>query len=140
MVGAVAIAIPSTFMRFFPTQPTAYELIFKIIIYLGLVEFLGIIFIHVWKYILCNFTPFIYLESQCNKYKMKLFRDKKSKKCHNLPLAASYENFQEELLALSPGYWACQNSNKLLYCSVHQPFTLMCYNSYSYSCTCYAYT
>ena len=94
------------FMRFFPTQPTAYELIFKIIIYLGLVEFLGIILIHVWKYILCNFTPFIYLESQCNKYKMKIFRDKKKpKKCHNLTLAASrYENFQEELLALSPGY------------------------------------
>ena len=93
------------FMRFFPAQPTTYKLIFQLIIYLGLVEFLGIILIHVWKYILCNFTPFIYLESQCNKYKTKLFRSKKKPdKNYQLPLAASCENFQEELLALSPGY------------------------------------
>ena len=93
------------FMRFFPAQPTAYNLIFKLIVYLGLVEFLGIALIHVWKYILCNFTPFIYLESQCKKYKMKLFKSKtKPNKNYQLPLVARYENFQEELLALSPGY------------------------------------
>ena len=93
------------FMRFFPAQPTTYKLIFNLIVYLGLVEFLGITLIHVWKYVLCKFSPFIYLESQCNKYKMKIFRSKnKPGKINQLPLATSYENFQEELLALSPGY------------------------------------
>ena len=90
------------FMRFFPIQPKAYKIIFDLIVYLGIAEFLGIVMIHVWKYILCNFSLFIYFESQWKK-KCEL-RNKKLDKIQHLPLAASYENFQEELLALSPGY------------------------------------
>ena len=90
------------FMRFYPIQPEAYRVIFDSIVYLGLAEFLGIVLIHVWKYILCNFTLFIYFEKQWKKT-CKL-RNKKMHKSQQLPLAASYENFQEELLALSPGY------------------------------------
>ena len=87
------------FMRFFPFQPKAYKIIFNSIVYLGLAEFLVIVMIHVWKYILCNFSLFIYFENQWKKnYKLR------NNKIQHLPLAASYENFQEELLALSPGH------------------------------------
>ena len=89
-------------MRFYPIQPKAYKIIFDLIVYLGLAEFLGIVMIHVCKYILCSFSLFIYFESQWKK-KCEL-RNKKLDKIQHLPLAASYENFQEELLALSPGY------------------------------------
>ena len=92
------------FMRFYPFQPETYTVIFDTIVYLGFAEFLGIVLMHVWKYVLCNFTVFTYLEKQWKK-KCKL-RNKKVYKNQQLPLplAASYENFQEELLALSPGY------------------------------------
>ena len=94
------------FMRFFPIQPKAYKLIFELIVYLGIVEFMGIIMIHVWKYMLCKFALFVYLENQLkNKCKIKFFKSRKElDRNHQEPLAASYENFQEELLALSPGY------------------------------------
>ena len=90
------------FMRFFPFQPKAYKIIFNSIVYLGLAEFLGIVMIHVWKYILCNFSIFIYFESQWKKKYES--RNKRLDKIQHLPLAASYESFQEELLALSPGH------------------------------------
>ena len=87
------------FMRFFPIQTKAYKIIFDSIVYLCLAEFLGIVLIHVWKYILHNFTLIVYFESQWKK-----LRNKKKDKNQHLPLVASYEKFQEELLALSPGY------------------------------------
>ena len=93
------------FMRFLPVQPRTYDLIFNSIVCLGLLEFLGVVLIHVWKYILCNFKIFINFENHCKGvYKTKFSRRKTLNNKQHIPLVEvdCYENFQEELLALSP--------------------------------------
>ena len=90
------------FTRFYPCMQKTYEVLFNLIFYLGFVQFLGIIAIHIWKYKLCNYPLLV----KCEKFMKKTFQLNIFQNSYNCPMDSAalspgrYEHFQEELLAL----------------------------------------
>ena len=88
--------------RFYPLTSKTYEIMFNTIFYLGFMQFLGVIMIHVWKYNLRNRALF----ATCDKFIEKKSCQLNSRNsCYvsmdSMRLSTSrYENFQEELLGI----------------------------------------
>ena len=103
LLGGISI----TFMHYavFSTGPReTFKMILNLLVYLAFIETLLILAHHWWKYHLCYCKVFIEIE-KCIKIKMfKYFTfTKKRKPCaHLLQEIHAYEEYQEELLALSP--------------------------------------
>jgi len=96
ILGCVTIL----FICFFPKMPKTYIVIFDILVYLGFLLFLGIVLAHFCKYILCKKLSCNMIE-KCNLFLMTpLLNPLQDPEA----VAASYENFQDELLAINPEY------------------------------------
>ena len=93
------------YTRFYPLTSKTYEVMFNIIFYLGFMQFLGVIMIHVWKYNLHNRTLFATCDKFIEKKNCQLNAYTSRNSCYvsmdSIRLSTSrYENFQEELLAI----------------------------------------
>jgi len=89
------------FTRFYPFMTKTYGIIFNLIFYLSFLQFLVVIAVHIWKYNLHHYTLFINFENFIKKYQVNYTRNSFCSSQNNATLSdASYENFQEELLAL----------------------------------------
>ena len=93
------------YTRFYPLTSKIYKVMFNTIFYLGFMQFLGIIMIHVWKYNLRNRALFATCDKFIEKKNCQLNAYTSRNSCYvlmdSMRLSTSrYENFQEELLAI----------------------------------------
>ena len=102
-------AYVTLFVRFYPFNENSkvYRLMFNSICYISFLEFLGIIVVHIYKCNIYHITLFHKFENFVKKCKSKCQLKFSWKRLYtqrqNVNFSsASYENYQEELLALEP--------------------------------------
>ncbi|XP_065899242.1 uncharacterized protein [Dysidea avara] len=86
------------FICFFPRMPKAYIVIFDVLICLGFLLFLGIVVVHFCKYLLHKELNY----NIPGKFKLSFMKSVLDPSQEPEAMAASYEKFQDDLLAINP--------------------------------------
>ena len=90
------------FLYFNPEKPKAYAIIFNILIWLIVLELIGIILVHVYKYIFHQDLSSIRTKILKAFFLPSVLKFSQNSEAADVAVPGSYEEFQEELLAFDP--------------------------------------